>query len=343
MNSYLIKPYWGDEFNQYLSVPVTCDLHRKHFGKPEDKYYTFSLPQFIGLNNAADFIFTRASIKGIKNHFQVLGNADESLYQDLVESKFQKSDIENAINNYFIEKNIARVDIDTFSLFKPVTNQIGLPYHPYDYNYCNLSRNMQEGSYTQFLTTEELYNKWKTDKKTIVFNGRNYTGGRKGQEFRNTKFEQYISLALADGFRVINVTDLKPNLKFDTSDYIELDNNSLEYLEKVAIFQTASAVVSIGNAAGITVHLGSKANFMCYCLTDHFDDRWADNNYRYHHNGKSIVDARRELWPDVVTNFYHDPQLYKNDSSIKEHLKVISEFDKPIITEFFNTNKIIYI
>lgn len=341
--NFFVKPYWGDEFNQFISVPVTCDLHRKHIGQKGDIYYTFALPQFIGINNSADYIFTSTQTPSIENHFQILGNADESLFNTVIEDVFQKTNIEKAIEKYFLDKKIDKINIDTFSLFKPDNNHIGLPYHPYDYNYCNLSKNIQEGSFTPFLTTEDFYNKWNSDQKTIVFNGRNYSGIRKGQEFRNTKFELYIELALNAGFRVINVTDLKPNLAITNINYIELDNNFLSYLEKVAIFQNATAVVSIGNAAGITVHLGAKANFMCYCLTEHFDDRWADNNYRYHHNGKSIAESRLELWPDVKTNFYHNRELYRNASSIKEHLELIETFTKPVITEFFDVKKIIYI
>jgi hypothetical protein len=344
---YFIQPYVGDEFNQLIGGPVTCDLNRKHFDK-DGEYYTFSTNQFVALNNAFDKIFIHKDANIVKNHFQIVGNSSEEEFKHITSEVMSMNKISELIEKYCSINSIDTNSVKIGELFKRDKNNIGLDWHPYDYNYSHLSRNMQEGSFTPLVTTKKLYDKYDNgDLKTIVINGRNYKGGRKGQEFRNNLFPTYIQVALDNGFKVINVTDLKPNLSFssnfDKSNYIEVDNNKITYFEKIAMFQNANAVLSISNGAGITTHLCVKSNFYCYGQTDSYDDRWADNDLRYSWNGKSIVDSRKLLWPDVSTNFYHDRMFYRDLNYVRAHLSEIALLKKPAVDSFFDESKLVYL
>lgn len=340
---YFIKPYIGDEFNQLIGGPVTCDLSRKHFNH-EAEYYTFSTNQFVALNNAFDKIFVHKDANIVKNHFQIVGNSSEDEFRHITGEVMSLSKSMELVELYCMTNGVDTNSVKIGDLFKRENGNTGLVWHPYDYNYCYMSRNMQESSFTPLVTTEKLYKQYNNgDQNTIVINGRNYKGGRKGQEFRNNLFKIYIGLALKRGFKVINVTDIKPNLSIQNPNYIEIDNNKITYFDKIAIFQNANAVVSISNGAGITTHLCVKANFYCYGLTSSYDDRWADNELRYSWEGKSIADSRRIMWPDVKTNFYHDRQHSSDIGLINSHLDEISLLKKPSADSFFDESKLIYL
>lgn len=334
MRKYFIEPYLYEEFNQYISTPVECDLRRKHFDS-DAEYYTFAVNDFIALNNAFDKILVYDGFNLIDDHFQILGNADAKEIEQLVGEKMNYDEIKIKITEFCKKEQIDYKTIVKKTMFD------SQEWHPYEYNYRMLSRNMQERSFIPFLTTKEKYDEYSKYDKMIVVNGRNYSGDKKGQQFRNNLFIGFITSALKKGFVVINVTDLKPNLDIQDENYIEIDNRKIVYFDKIAMFQNALGVVSLANGGGITTHLCTKANFYCFGLTDNMDDRWADNNQRYGYNRKSIADSRREMWPDVKTNFYHSPEYYSKRNLINDILEEIESLKKPEINEFFDENKIV--
>lgn len=159
-------------------------------------------------------------------------------------------------------------------------------------------------------------------KKLVCINGRN--AKHKHQARNNTMYNLILKL-IASGYFVVNCTISPPNFNIDSNSYLELSEN-VSYNEVVALFSNSHCVVSIQNAAGISTHLMTEANFIL--LPN--NESWV-NNPEYGYSQKSQVQLRKEKG------------YYTEIISEEEIVEAINSLKPPIINKFSDTNKIIKI
>lgn len=303
-----------DEFN-YLNYVNYLDFKSQY---PDDEFY-------VDATDTTDILFPNFDKIVIPNKQYFNTNLITHNESAVSTNRFSVNDIKEGIKKWYEENGIQMFG-------EEILNQEYLGCDPiYSFMFRTTAKRMQDRTLKWILPKKQDYTRTKEllshiKKPIVVIVGRNLTKS----PTRNDILKPYVKELIRLGAFVVNTTIHPPKLQFNN--YMEVGSDTFTYSEQVAYFLNANVVISLGNGAGISVHLTTPSNIVTFSINKECTIR--SDQAIYQHNGLDLISSRQGI-ESMKTIFTQYGRLV----DLPQYLK----FDKPEVKEFFDESKIIKI